>query len=71
MCLVAMRDIPKYYQMQAKMKFAAHCCVNMIQDVSMNRTTDKKITKADILRISHAWNLIPWSNPKSSITPSK
>jgi hypothetical protein len=63
MCLVAMHDIPKYYQMQAKMKFAAHCCVNMIQDVSVNRA-NKKITISDVLRISHAWNLIIWPDLK-------
>jgi hypothetical protein len=34
MCLVAMHDIPKYYQMQAKMKFVAHEVINMLQNVS-------------------------------------
>jgi hypothetical protein len=62
MCLVAMHDIPKYYQIQAKLTFAAHCCVNMLQDVSVNRA-NKKITKSDVQRIAHAWTLIPWSNP--------
>jgi hypothetical protein len=29
-----MHDIPKYYQMQAKMKFVAHEVINMLQNVS-------------------------------------
>ncbi|MDR0968858.1 MAG: hypothetical protein LBL99_04500, partial [Holosporaceae bacterium] len=56
MCLVAMYDMPKYYQIQADVKFCALCGMNMIQNVSMNRA-NKRITLNDISRIFIAASL--------------
>jgi hypothetical protein len=42
-----LHDLPKYKRIQAKMEFCAHSCVNIIQNISMNRS-NKKIGGADI-----------------------
>ncbi|MDR0968767.1 MAG: pilus assembly protein [Holosporaceae bacterium] len=50
MCLVAMHDIPKYYQIQAKMKFVAHEVINMLQ----NAPRGQPITVAHLKHIYSA-----------------
>jgi hypothetical protein len=51
-----MHDLPKYARMKAKMEFAAHCAINMIQN------TNRTVTREDIKRITYAWHLTIYPN---------
>jgi hypothetical protein len=43
--LYYLHDIPKYKRIQAKMDFCIHCAVNLIQNISQNRSNKKIILK--------------------------
>jgi hypothetical protein len=42
-----LHDIPKFKRIRAEMEFATHCAVNIIQNISQNRS-DKRITSKDL-----------------------
>jgi len=56
--LYYMHDLPKYARMKERMKFCAHCAVNMFQNISQNRE-NKRITWNDYRYIS-AMSFLPY-----------